>query len=160
MKSKIVMAATAFALASILSAQAFAHGHSLSEASAMSAGGSVLASAAVVAVPLSLVIGGSQVVGLSIKQVHDSLSVHTQWTVRGITENADRTVLALQSPDQKATLTVAVPTQQARRTRIALNDTITAERLGAHSFALKHQSTTLGVLTNPQAGLSHSSEKR
>lgn len=147
-------------LSGALSMQASAHSQGPSEASAASVAGSVLASAAVVALPLSLVVAGSQVVGLSMKQVHDQLSPHTRWTVRGVTEQDGRTVLALQSPDQTATLTVAVPTEQARRTRIALNDTVTAERLGSNSFALKHQSTTLGVLANPQAGLSRSAEKR
>ncbi len=158
MPSKIASLFLALSLGASFSAHA--HGQNPSEASAMSAAGSVMASAAVVAVPLSLVVAGSQVVGLSMKHIHESLTQQTQWTVRGITEQENRTVLALQSADQRTTLTVAVPTQQARRTRIALNDTVTAERLGQHSFALKHQSTTLGVLSNPEAGLSHSREKR
>lgn len=121
--------------------------------------GSAALSAAVVLVPLSLVVVGSEAGAASLKDLSKTMSTQTQWTVRGMTEQGNRTVLALQSLDQKATLTVAVPTQQVERAHLAMHQTVTAERLGEHSFALKVQGTTLGVLAEPTANLSHSREK-
>lgn len=134
---------------------ALAHAN-LSDASENSAMGSTALSAGVSAVPVSIIAAGSEALGAGVSRVYTVMSQQTTWTVNGIAEEGDKTVLTLEDPTGKTQLKMAVPTEQARKTRIAMRDTITAERLGQHSFSLKHGSTVLGVLSNPQSGLSHS----
>ncbi len=155
MKKTTLLLATVCALSSFA-----ASAHREINPSAGSVQGSAALSAAVVLVPLSLVVVGSEAVATGLNDLSKTLSAQTQWTLRGMTVQGDRTVLALQSLDQKATLTVSIPTSQAERAQLRLNQTVTAERLGDHSFALKVPGTTLGVLAEPAAGLSRSREKR
>jgi len=138
---------------------ALAHA-ALSSASENSAMGSTALSAGVSAVPVSIIAAGSEALGAGVSHVYAVLSQQTTWTVNGITEDGDKTLLTLSDPAGKTQLKMAAPTEQARKTRIALRDTVTAERLGRHSFSLKHGGTVLGVMNNPQGGLSHSKAVR
>ena len=128
--------------------------------SGASAQTSAVASFVVSVIPVSLVVGGSEVVGASMKSVFQQLSQTSRWTVRSVVEKGEVTELGLQSQDKTAALTVSIPTKQVRAAGVRTNDTVNAERLGQNSFALKVNGTALGVLADPQAKLSSSHEKR
>lgn len=138
---------------------AFAHAGQPNPSEASVQSGAML-SVGVLFIPMSLVVGGSAVANVSVKQLHQVLSENTRWTVKGMTTQGDRTELVLQSQDGTATLTVSVPTAQFDRARVAMGQTLVAKQLGQQGFALKAGDVTLGVIQTSAADLSHSRVKR
>ncbi len=126
----------------------------------LSVEGSVIAGSMVALWPIS-VAGGSYTVGkLSWDALARALAEHAKWTVGEMTAQGDRVVLTLRSADQKESLTVSAPASQVALVNLATGQTVTVERPGKHSFALKAPGGTLGVLSDPAARLSHSQVKR
>jgi hypothetical protein len=121
--------------------------------------GSALLVGSVMLVPLSLVVAGSQAVGMSFAQVSTALNAETRWTVTGVTVDGDKTQLTLQSQNKDTLLTVAVPTAQAQKTGIRPFQIVNAKRLGQHSFALEYNNMPLGVIADSNAGLTHSKKR-
>lgn len=114
---------------------------------------SAAASAVVVLLPVFLSVEGSTAVGNSFGNVSNALNQETRWTVTGLEAQGDKTHMTLKSQDNKATLTLAVPSKQIEKANVRLNQVVDAKRLGQHSFAIESNNTPLGVVTDNQAGL-------
>ncbi|QNA87797.1 hypothetical protein G4G28_03680 [Massilia sp. Dwa41.01b] len=119
--------------------------YSLSEAS-------VGASAIVVLVPLSVVVVGSQAIANTV----DELSSRKRWHVTEIEPQGRNTTVRMCSDDDKVTLDMNVPAATARTHALQAGDALEMERVGKAGFAVRKGQATVGVLSDPGAGMVHS----
>ena len=106
--------------------------------------------------PALVVSGASHASAHGSQSLSQTLSTQTDWTVVGMRGVGDKTELELASTDAKLRMTIAVPSAEAARRGIRLQDRITMKQLGQSSFSALHAGRPLGVLADPTAGLVHS----
>jgi len=119
--------------------------YSLSEAS-------VGASAFVVLVPLSVVGVGSYAIVNTVEE----LSSRKRWHVTEVQPQGRNTTVKLCSDDDKVALDMNVPTAAANTHALHAGDALEMERVGKAGFAVRKGQATVGVLTDPAAGMVHS----
>jgi hypothetical protein len=116
---------------------------------------SAAASAAVVLVPLSVVVTGSYVVSTLTQE----LSMRARWRVKQVRPQDQNTTVQLRSEDGVLTLDMQVPTATARANALREGDALDLEPVGKAGFMVKKGAATIGVLSEPGAGMIHSTAR-
>lgn len=116
---------------------------------------SAVASAVVVLVPVSVVATGSYVVAA----LADELSMRARWHVRQTQTQGQNTMVQLRSDDNVLALDMNVPTATARAHALQTGDVLDMEPAGKAGFLVKKGAATVGVLSEPGAGMVHSAAR-
>lgn len=155
MQNLVKLAFITAAVSGTLLASSANAGSSLATSSVVSA----VVVGSVVLVPLAIVVQGSTAIGASFANVSRSVSSTPNWTVTKLEAAGPKTKVTLESNDKSTVLVLNAPSAEIAKSKMKVNNTVTAKSLGEHSVSFDYMGQPLGVITDETAGLVYSRKR-
>lgn len=148
---------TIAAAATLLAATSMAQSvHNTSQASALSAAG---LSSAVAFVPMSVTIGGSALASMTMDHLSRLMTEQREWIVHQVRSDQNNNVLTLQARKAPDTFMQVQLPANTKNTHTLSKQVVHFNNLAPNSFALMHETRTLGVLVPANNNIGHSVQR-